>query len=89
MLDYSICVMQFILPVLNEAANGVQFAMGTLMCLLIVTQFARRSFQMYQTTKRIQLSRYINLLVREGMFYFIAYVHISTLLPVMKVHGTR
>ena len=31
---------------------------------------------MYKATKRFQLNRYMNLLVGEGMIYFLAYVHL-------------
>jgi len=32
---------------------------------------------MYQATKQWQLSRYMNLLLREGIIYFLMYVIIS------------
>ena len=35
---------------------------------------------MYKIARRWQLGRYMNLFAREGMLYFLAYVHISSFL---------
>lgn len=61
---------------IDVAMDIVQITLGGLMCLLLAIQFIKESLQMYRATRRLELSRYVNLLVREGMFYFIAYVHI-------------
>ena len=55
--------------------NYVQLALGTLMCLLIVIEFAKQSLQTYEVTKKFQVSCYITLLSREGVVYFVLYVH--------------
>lgn len=46
------------------------------MCLLVGVQSIRQSLQIYRATKRFELGRYVSLLAREGLFYFLAYVHI-------------
>ena len=76
-LDSSFCVAQYGSPIWPEALGTVQITLGALMCLLVAIQFIRQSLQMYKVTKRFELSRYMNLLAREGMFYFLAYVHVS------------
>ena len=75
-LDFSLCVMQYSPFVLGLLVDSAQIALGALMCLLVVIQFIRESLQMYKATKRLQLSRYTKLLVREGMIYFLTYVHV-------------
>ena len=74
-LDLSFCLPQFGSPFWADTVDTAQLALGVLMCLLVVIQFIRQSLQMYNATKQVHLSRYINLLVREGMFYFLVYVH--------------
>lgn len=64
----------------GKALYIVQITLGGVMCLLIAIQFVRTSLQMYKATKRFQLNRYVNLLVREGMLYFLAYVHVLSYL---------
>ena len=76
MLDVSFCVQQRSL-VWPEAGTVVQIALGVLTSLLVAIEFIRQSLQMYRVTKRFELSHYMNLLMREGMFYFLAYVHVS------------
>ena len=57
--------------------NDTVVALDTLICLLVVIRFARESLQMYKVSKQFQVSRYLSLLVRDGMFYYLAYVSIS------------
>ena len=76
-LDSSFCVVQYGSPVWPEAMAAVQITLGALMCLLVAIQFVGQSLQMYQVAMRFELSRYMNLLTREGMFYFLVYVHVS------------
>ena len=76
-LDFSFCVLQNGFPIWPEAVTAIQITLGGLMCLLVAIQFIRQSLEMYKVTKRFELSRYMNLLAKEGMFYFLAYVHVS------------
>ena len=78
-LDFSFCVPQYGFPILTEALGAAQITLGALMCLLVAIQFVRQSLQMYKVARRFELNRYMNLLTREGMFYFLAYVHVSPL----------
>ena len=54
--------------------------LSALMCLLVVIQLIREALQMYKATKRFQLNGYMNLLVWEGMIYFLTYVDVSSFL---------
>lgn len=54
--------------------DAVLLSLSILLCLLVVIRFIRDSIQMYEATKRFELSHYMNLLTREGMLYFLAYV---------------
>ena len=82
--DFSFCMVQsrstgsLIVNIL--LVNGAQITLGALMCLLVVIRFIRESLQMYKTTKRFRLNHYLNLLVWEGMIYFLVYVHVSSFL---------
>ena len=57
-----------------EVAIVLQITHGTAMCMLALFQFVRQSYQMYRVTKQWQLNRYMNLLVGQGILYFIVYV---------------
>lgn len=60
----------------------VQIAFSILMCLLVATRFVAKSLQVYRATKQFELGYYMNLFTREGLFYFLVYVHIlSFILP--------
>ena len=76
-LDFSFCVQQNTSPIWSLLVNSAQITLGALICLLVVIQFIKEALQMYNATKHFHLNRYMNLLVREGMIYFLAYVHIS------------
>ena len=88
-LDLSFCTMQSssigsstynFLVVNTLLMDSVEITLGALMCLLVVIRFIKESLQMYNETKRFQLNRYINLLVREGTIYFLVYAHVSSFL---------
>lgn len=77
-LDLSFCTVRAF-PLLITWSESVtyifQVLFGGLMCLLVATQFVRKSLQIYRARKRFELGHYIKLLTRDGMFYFIVYVH--------------
>ena len=78
MAGISFCVVQNPSPTWPEIIDTVQIIIGALMCLLVVIQFIRVALQMYKATGHFHLNRYMNLLVKEGMIYFLAYVHVSS-----------
>ena len=82
---FSICSIQQGSSVWPETIGAVQIALGTLMSLLVAIQFIIQSVQMYNATRQFQLSQYFNILAREGMIYFIAYVDDSSILSVPLV----
>ncbi|KAF8431052.1 hypothetical protein L210DRAFT_3003901 [Boletus edulis BED1] len=50
----------------------IQFIIGTVLCSLVVAKFVRDSLKMYQATRKWQMNRYISLLTRDGLFYYLA-----------------
>ena len=78
-LRFSFCTqLETTLPISSDTIDFVQISLGALMCLLVVIQCAREALQMYKARRNFRMNRYMNLLVREGMIYFLAYVNIST-----------
>ncbi|KAG9316930.1 hypothetical protein JVU11DRAFT_3011 [Chiua virens] len=71
-LDYSFCSVQFTPLIWGEVTSILQITFSVVLCVLAIVQFVRRSLQMYDATKRWQLNRYINLLIKEGIVYFFA-----------------
>ena len=79
-LDFSFCLVDFeASPIWADVRNSLQFALGAVMWLLVTAKFIRNSYQMYKMTKEWRFSRYLNLFAREGMLYFLAYVHLSSI----------
>ncbi|KAF8552125.1 hypothetical protein OG21DRAFT_1486466 [Imleria badia] len=70
-LDFSYCVWQNNLPSLMKVVSILQMTHAAAMCILAIAQFVRQSLQMHFVTKGWQLNRYINLLVRQGILYFL------------------
>ena len=56
-----------------------RFVLGAMLLILAVTQTLKQSVHMYKTTKKWQLNRYMEQLVRDGIIYFLVYV--SEFLP--------
>ena len=77
MLNYSLCDLPANVGI--ELVDAVQITLAAFMCLLVAARFVRESVQMYSVAKCFQLNRYINLLVKEGMIYFLSYVHVPSL----------
>ena len=74
-LDLSVCVFESGTPIwVVNAVDIVQITLGVLMCLLVVIRFVRESLQLYKITKRFELGGYMNILTRDGLLYFLAYV---------------
>ncbi|KAF8843543.1 hypothetical protein BDN67DRAFT_964367 [Paxillus ammoniavirescens] len=48
--------------------------LGVILCTLAVAQFVRQSLDMYKAIKQWQPNRYLELLTRESVLYFIAYL---------------
>jgi ABC-type enterochelin transport system permease subunit len=45
----------------------------TLLCIFAVAKFVRQSLEMHKALKQWRSDRYMKLLVRESILYFIAY----------------
>lgn len=78
-LDFSFCVYDFgpSTPVWIEVRDSLQFALAAVMCLLVTANFIVNLRRMYKATNEWRANHYLNLLAREGMLYFLAYVHVS------------
>jgi hypothetical protein len=79
-LDFSFCVIESGSPIWAVVNDSLQFAVAVVICLLVAAQFIRQSFQLYKSTHQWQLNGYVNLFARKGMLYFLAYVHIPSIL---------
>ena len=77
-LDFSFCAFQPTSPISAEVADILQIIHGGVMCTFAIVQFMRQSLQMHRATKQWQLNRYMILLIREGILYFIVYVLLSS-----------
>lgn len=74
-LEFSFCVSKAIsAPIWAQALDYVQIVLGALMCLLVAMRFFKEALQMYNATRQFHVNRYMKLLVREGVIYFIVYV---------------
>ncbi|KAF8549553.1 hypothetical protein OG21DRAFT_1525741 [Imleria badia] len=71
-LDVTMCMVEFPLAVWTKAATILEIMISTTMCTLAIGRFITQSLQMYRVTKQWQLSRYMNLLVQQGIVYFLA-----------------
>ena len=80
-LNFSFCVPQNIPPIWALLLDSTQITLGALMCLLVVLKFIKEAHQMYKATKHFCLNRYMNLLFREGMIYFLVYVQVLSFPP--------
>ena len=76
--DLSICTLTYI--TLAETSLVVlrilQFILSTILFILVVIRFLQGTFQIYRATRKWELDKYISLLVRDGLLYFLAYVYL-------------
>ncbi|KAF8558532.1 hypothetical protein OG21DRAFT_1481241 [Imleria badia] len=72
LLDITLCNVVLSTQTWSTATRIIQFILGTVMCILVTAQFVKQSLQMYQATRKWQLNRYMNLLVRDSLLYFLA-----------------
>ncbi|KAF8558597.1 hypothetical protein OG21DRAFT_1077516 [Imleria badia] len=79
-LDFSFCTFDFGpgTPIWVEVRDSLQLAIAAVMCLLVIAKFILHTFQMDKITKQWQFGHYLDLFAREGMLYFLAFVHISS-----------
>ncbi|KAF8558538.1 hypothetical protein OG21DRAFT_1481244 [Imleria badia] len=70
LLDITVCNVTFSTQTWTVACTIIQFILGTVMCILVTVQFVGASFRMYQATRKLELNKYMSLIVREGIFYF-------------------
>ncbi|KAF8419132.1 hypothetical protein L210DRAFT_873189 [Boletus edulis BED1] len=80
-LDFSVCGAS--VDKLGNVFYAVYFiplrlVLSVLLAILAVFQTLKQSFEMYKVTNQWQPNRYMQKLVKDGVFYFIMYVPISS-----------
>jgi len=73
-LDFSICGVSPTSPTWTTVSTTLQMIEGAALFSLVIFYFVRESLQMHQDTKRWEINRYVNIFVKEGFLYFLAYV---------------
>ncbi|KAF8551869.1 hypothetical protein OG21DRAFT_221595 [Imleria badia] len=71
MLDGKVCNVTFSTETWNIACITVQLILGTVMCILVIARFVRELLHIHQATRKWHLNRYLSLLVRDGLAYFL------------------
>ncbi|KAF8129167.1 hypothetical protein EV363DRAFT_363528 [Boletus edulis] len=64
---------------LNVYPLGVRLPLGVILLVFAVTQTLKQSVQMYKATKQWQPNKYMQLFVKDGIYYFLGYVTLSPL----------
>jgi len=62
-----------------RAVTILRMIHGAVLCMLSSVQFLRMSLQMHRATSQWQLNQCMNLLVREGVLYFIAFFLLNSI----------
>ncbi|KAF8126812.1 hypothetical protein EV363DRAFT_1173603 [Boletus edulis] len=89
LLNLTICTFVVSTQTWNIAAATIQCILASVLCILVVVKFARNSVQMYQATRTWQLNRYISLLTRDGLFYFLATLFTSLVNEIFVSQGNN
>jgi len=71
LLNHIVCTITFTTQAWNKASAIAQFTYGAILCSLMVGKFARDLLQSHQGTRKWHFNRYITLLVRDGVLYFL------------------
>ncbi|KAF8437126.1 hypothetical protein L210DRAFT_2356074 [Boletus edulis BED1] len=77
-LDFSVCGSSIDNTFYAIYYIVLRLVLSALLAILAVFQTLKQSFDMYKATKQWQPDRYIQQLVKDGIFYFIVYVPISS-----------
>ena len=64
----------------SNAFTMIQFILATVSLALVIIQSAKEALQMYQVTRKWQLNRYMEILLRDCVLYFFVYVSSSLFL---------
>ena len=78
-LDFSFCSASYVnVPLMLSMYPATpRFVLGAALMVFAVLQTTRQSVEMYKATKQWQPNRYMQRLVRDGIFYFLAYVPLA------------
>ncbi|KAI9566851.1 hypothetical protein HD554DRAFT_2272914 [Boletus coccyginus] len=86
-LDFSFCMVDPTSFMWVKVNSVIQMMNGAAVCILAIAQFVKQSLQMYRVTRRWELNRYMGLLVKQGIFYFLA-VFMFFLINILASLGT-
>lgn len=74
LLSFTVCHLKFSTQRWNNASTIVQCILAAVLYICVMVQFARESLQMYRATRNWRLNKYMSLLVRDGLLYFLVCV---------------
>ena len=72
--DWSICGESYSVPSPLWSYELPSFLFSALLLILALIQTLKQSVEMYKATKQWQPNRYVKLLVKDGIIYFVLYV---------------
>ncbi|KAG9311477.1 hypothetical protein JVU11DRAFT_8592 [Chiua virens] len=75
--DYSFCSVQWSPPIWLQATNILQITFAGVVCIFGIAGFMRQSLHMYRAARQWKLGQYMNLLVSQGIVYFIGILLIN------------
>ncbi|KAF8838728.1 hypothetical protein BDN67DRAFT_971130 [Paxillus ammoniavirescens] len=71
-VDVRLCIVpDTTIPIPSRYLLGSRFILGALLCIFAVAKFIRESLETYKEIKQWRSNRYMELLVRESVLYFI------------------
>ncbi|KIK97382.1 hypothetical protein PAXRUDRAFT_824967 [Paxillus rubicundulus Ve08.2h10] len=71
-VDVPLCIVPDItIPIPSRYLLGSRFILGAFLCIFAVTKFVRQSLETYKEIKQWRSNRYMELLVRESILYFV------------------
>ena len=70
----SICAVDASALIWTDVNAIFQAVHAAVVCIFAIVRFVQQSLQTYRLTKQWQLNRYLRLLVRQGILYFLSYV---------------
>ncbi|KAF8452762.1 hypothetical protein L210DRAFT_3626779 [Boletus edulis BED1] len=88
LLDITICSITLSTRIFNIVNATIQCSLSTVLCILVVVKLAKDTLQMYQATRAWQINRYISLLTRDGLVYFVATLFISLVNGIFNSQGS-
>ena len=87
--DFSVCAMSYTTGYLGTFPTTIpRIILSAILFILALIPSFKESVGMYKVTKQWQLNRYMKLLARDGIIYFLVYVFLLSFLPISHTHYT-